>query len=119
MAAAAPGAPAAAAVPRQVVCLHCAAPFDSRNALFKHVARCQALQQQQALPSSALEEDEIEDFLALPQNKDKDVYIYATGGRVRGRTLGSVERFSFRKQACRRSSSMVSGARPSRRHSHW
>ena len=58
--------------------------FDSRNKLFKHVKICTStLSQAQILSSVDAEED--------PTNK----FIYVTGGRCRGRTLGSVERYSL------------------------
>mmetsp|Transcript_26655 Transcript_26655/g.25525 ORF Transcript_26655/g.25525 Transcript_26655/m.25525 type:complete len:385 (+) Transcript_26655:121-1275(+) len=61
-----------------------AADFDSRNKLMKHVKVCQRLTNQTQI---------LESVDLTPICNDK--YIYVTGGRCRGRTLGSVERFSL------------------------
>jgi len=62
--------------------------------LFKHVKICLALTLTEQ-DHAELREENVEIF--LEQNPHKEVFLYATGGRVRGRTLGSVERFSFRR----------------------
>ena len=73
-------------------CTKCGTTFPSRNTLFKHLRICLVLAPQSA---DSLQSEAVEDFLR--SNEDGDVYLYATGGRVRGRTLGSVERYSFRR----------------------
>lgn len=66
--------------------------FESRNKLYKHVKIC----------SRASDQSKILENVDL--NVDcSDKYIYVTGGRCRGRTLGSVERYSLglkRWEAC-------------------
>ena len=67
------------------VCNNCGtAEFNSRNKLFKHVKIClNKPSQAQLLASVDLSQDL------------SDKFIYVTGGRCRGRTLGSVERYSL------------------------
>lgn len=61
--------------------------FDSRNKLFKHVKKClKTPSQAQILASVDLSQDLT------------DKFIYVTGGRCRGRTLGSVERYNLSLQ---------------------
>jgi hypothetical protein len=82
---------AAAAAPAATTATHtcqlCTATFPSRNKLYKHVAVCAQKQRDQA------------HFAALrtQQGSLESKYIYVLGGRLRGRTLGSVERFSLAK----------------------
>lgn len=80
-------------------CGHCTSSFESRNALFRHLKKCIALQEvaAESQTSNTYCSVDVSIFLSLPENATKDVFLYATGGRVRGRTLGSVERFSFRR----------------------
>jgi hypothetical protein len=73
------------------ICSYCDERFPSRNQLFKHLKVC----------SSNSKTELIRD-LSENQFNDEDLLrysIYVTGGRVRGRTLGSVERFNFRLNA--------------------
>jgi len=65
-------------------CQLCSAAFDSRNKLFKHVKKCQTASQIVKNASQAVAVD-----------ADVTRFLYVVGGRQRGRTLGSVERFSF------------------------
>ena len=61
--------------------------FESRNKLFKHLKIC-------SLPSLIKDSN----LKSLQDNANHTIsknYIYVTGGRVRGRTLGSVERYSL------------------------
>ena len=58
--------------------------FESRNKLFKHVKTC----------GSAVEQAVILKGIDMTQDPS-DKFIYVTGGRCRGRTLGSVERYSL------------------------
>ena len=71
------------------VCSLCSCSFDSRNKLFKHVKVCstgsQVLRNSHANTSKSTD-------------TGRDTYLYVMGGRLRGRTLRSVERFSFEKQ---------------------
>ena len=73
------------APPPLLICNLCQTNFPSRNKLFKHVQICTRQQQEQGL------------FTALESLHDKmdGKYIYVTGGRLRGKTLGCVERFSL------------------------
>lgn len=73
---------------KAVTCSRCGRnDFASRNKLFRHLKFCtldfNPFQRQGPLPQ--------EEF-----NTRHDAYIYVTGGRIRGKTLGCVERFSFR-----------------------
>ena len=68
--------------------------FPSRNQVFKHLKYCIVPDnnplQEAPLPESAF-------------NAQCDAYLYVTGGRLRGKTLGTVERYSFRRgcwEAC-------------------
>lgn len=82
--------------PKDFSCRLCDQVFPSRNSLFKHVKRCEILRNtRESVESSQLGET-VATYLA--RNPDQDVFIYVTGGRVRGRTLGSVERYSFQRQ---------------------
>lgn len=69
-------------------CQLCGAMFESRNKLYRHVATCK------------LELESKSDCITSKSNIDadgkSDVYIYVIGGRVRGKTLRTVERFNFR-----------------------
>ena len=81
-------------------CSFCDERFASRNKLFKHFADCSSSPRQLARKLSTS---------ATPSNKNTreidssdgevnldNFAIYVTGGRVRGRTLGSVEKYSFK-----------------------
>ena len=74
-------------------CEHCQQDFPSRNKLYKHLPLC-VVKHQASL--DVRPESELADVLS-PETAG-DVFIFVTGGRHRGRTLGSCERFSFRKQ---------------------
>jgi hypothetical protein len=82
-----------ALVPVVLSCQHCGTPVSSRNRLFKHISVC-AEKQKKELHASGVRE--IEDVLST--GEAADVHLYVTGGRHRGKTLGSSERFSFREQ---------------------
>lgn len=58
--------------------------FLSRNKLYKHLNICRV----------SLENNYVKDSSF---NEKYDAYIYVSGGRLRGRTLGSVERYSLRR----------------------
>jgi hypothetical protein len=65
-------------------CEHCKETgFPSRNKLFKHYKYC----------SSALKLPLSSEIIDPNFNDTKDAYIYVTGGRIRGKTLGYVERY--------------------------
>lgn len=66
-----------------LVCSRCACQFSSRNKLFQHIKRCATLQKLQSL---LLIEKEM-------QEQQEKVAIMVLGGRLRGRTLASVECF--------------------------
>lgn len=75
-----------------LICSNCACEFESRNKLFSHLKFC----------SLKLDETQFSaDFL-----EHNDPFIYATGGRLRGRTLGSVERYSIKLQNWEKCQSM-------------
>ena len=59
--------------------------FESRNKLFKHLKSCATASNGSADILSSVKVDQ----------SVSDKYIYVTGGRCRGRTLGSVERYSL------------------------
>jgi hypothetical protein len=71
--------------PSQLSCKTCGiSNFQSRNKLFKHIKTCSS------------EPDCVKTVLLVESEHDiSDKYIYVTGGRCRGRTLGSVERYSL------------------------
>ena len=78
-----------------LVCNLCQTTFPSRNKLYKHLQTCTRQQQEQGLFTS---------LEALHDEMDNK-YIYVTGGRLRGKTLGCVERFSLGRgvwEACPR-----------------
>jgi hypothetical protein len=78
-----------------LVCTHCGAVAASRNKLFKHLKECRP-DGDDARPRLQLNGPPlatIEDFQSRMAGVDK--YVYVTGGRHRGKTLGSVERFSL------------------------
>jgi len=77
----------------QLSCQHCGTAASSRNKLFKHISVC-AEKHRKELGATGIRE--IEDVLS--SGDAHDVYLYVTGGRFRGKTLGSCERFSFKKQ---------------------
>lgn len=76
--------------------------FTSRNSLFKHINICSLANSSTNIDntniitsslSSLSSSDEpnlvfIEVEEVLKNQPDKDIYIYVTGGRIRGRTLG-------------------------------
>ncbi|CAM9221378.1 unnamed protein product [Ectocarpus fasciculatus] len=64
-------------------CNKCSGSFESRNKLFKHVKTCG--DEPAAAPAPAI--------AAAPLVVAPGTYLYVTGGRYRGRTLSSVERY--------------------------
>ncbi|KAF0689088.1 Aste57867_19360 [Aphanomyces stellatus] len=88
--------PAAAAPPaaptstdKKLVCDVCGDDsFSSRNKLFRHLKDCAANQDFLKVNKS---------LVKAPADVSK-LYYYVTGGRLRGRTLGSVERFSLERK---------------------
>lgn len=66
----------------EYTCSNCSCNFESRNKLFKHLKLCQNTVQQK-LPKRTV---------------DVDGYLYVIGGRFRGKTLGSVERYSLQRR---------------------
>jgi len=83
-------------------CQHCGTSVSSRNKLFKHISVCTEKHRKEL---KAVGVREIEDALGAADTAD--VYLYVTGGRHRGKTLGSTEKFSFRKQCWTPCSSML------------
>lgn len=82
-------------------CSFCDERFASRNKLFKHLADCSASPKQKArkLSTSATSNNEAlstHSSIDVDEVKLDNFAIYVTGGRVRGRTLGSVEKYSFK-----------------------
>mmetsp|Transcript_82810 Transcript_82810/g.162343 ORF Transcript_82810/g.162343 Transcript_82810/m.162343 type:complete len:363 (+) Transcript_82810:45-1133(+) len=65
-----------------IVCQFCNSSFESRNKLFKHVRACStgAIVSREAVPCT---------------HDSNELFLYVVGGRQRGRTLGSVEKYSF------------------------
>ncbi len=78
-----------------IVCSHCSGIFPSRNQLFKHISVC-TVKHREELNNVGIVHREVEDV--LKEDDTKDVYLVVVGGRHRGKTLGSCERFSFRRQ---------------------
>ena len=70
-----------------IVCQLCNTAFDSRNKLFKHVRVCAT--------KAAVTEVSQQMHPETPTTND-DLFLYVVGGRQRGRTLRSVERYSFK-----------------------
>jgi N-acetylneuraminic acid mutarotase len=98
------GPSAAPTTIRHLKCNICSeASFASRNQLFRHIKDCAAnankkhktfpaelkLMPHQTLPTAGIT-PAVDDLL--------HVYLYVTGGRLRGRTLGSVERYSLHRK---------------------
>ncbi|KAJ1442315.1 hypothetical protein B484DRAFT_442222 [Ochromonadaceae sp. CCMP2298] len=75
-------APAAADFVCQICCV---GGFTSRNKLFKHVRVCSTGPTAQSQTKS----------IEVAGDDDSTLYLYVVGGRLRGRTLRSVERFCF------------------------
>jgi hypothetical protein len=71
------------------VCTLCRVSFDSRNKLFKHVKVC-------TTKSEVAKHHIAHNSQGAGAVEFK--YLYVVGGRLRGRTLRSVERFSFDSQ---------------------
>ncbi len=71
-------------------CSICNEEFDSRNKLFKHLAICRVID------GNKRDADNTTISKYLEDNKDGDIYLYVLGGRLRGRTLRTCERYSFR-----------------------
>ena len=68
------------------VCGSCS--FPSRNKLFQHLKFCKINRN----PNNALVQSDEEVFAGDPTKK---FYLYATGGRLRGKTLLNAERYDF------------------------
>lgn len=68
-----------------IVCQICNNTFESRNKLFKHVRVC----------STGAAVTQTTSFGHKDVGRDTELYLYVVGGRQRGRTLKSVERYSF------------------------
>ncbi|ETW05573.1 hypothetical protein H310_03318 [Aphanomyces invadans] len=62
--------------------------FPSRNKLFRHLKDC----------AVNLASHKVNAALLNTQTDVTNVYYYVTGGRLRGRTLGSVERYSLHRK---------------------
>lgn len=88
--------PAVAPPAAALTCELCgSAVAGSRNALFRHVAKCRAMAESAA--QGALMQDTRQYLASSSSDPTRaDVFLYAIGGRCRGRTLGSCERFSFK-----------------------
>ncbi|RYY82282.1 hypothetical protein EON63_13685 [archaeon] len=70
----------------ELVCKNCGrSDFSSRNKLFSHLKAC-LINRNPCNHVRLLDED----FLA-----QHDAYLYVCGGRIRGKTLGYVERYDF------------------------
>ncbi len=64
-----------------LTCSHCKeSGFGSRNKLFKHYKFC----------TGVLKLPKLEDISDVQFNENHDAYIYVTGGRIRGKTLGEL-----------------------------
>ena len=93
------------AQPVAFLCEHCGFAGESRNKIFKHLTICGSKNLKEALSAaggSLLRN--VEDVCSVDS---ADVYLYVLGGRHRGKTLGSSERFSFKKQVWEASSPML------------
>lgn len=71
-------------------CAKCNQIFSSRNKLFKHINNCS-----------------VECMVHPPDFDAYDYYIYVMGGRHRGKTLGSVERYCINTNMWEKSSAMT------------
>lgn len=82
--------------------------FKSRNQLFKHIKICEvgrtvqeATSSRNAMHSTTSTGGLINGFEFSADNNDDDgfkgAYLYVVGGRIRGKTLHTVERFSFKE----------------------
>lgn len=70
-----------------IVCTRCNDSFSSRNKLFKHVKECgeEAVTSAESRPAAPP--------VVAPLSCPPGTFLYATGGRHRGRTLSTVERY--------------------------
>ena len=78
-------------------CDKCASSFDSRNKLFKHLPFCDkssAIAHASAAASTMVDLDTL-----LACSSTADLIVYCIGGRVRGKTLRTMESFSFRRHS--------------------
>jgi N-acetylneuraminic acid mutarotase len=74
---------------KQHVCKKCfETSFASRNQLFAHLKICLVNRN----PNNTVRVTDV-DFL-----KNQNAYLYVTGGRIRGKTLACVERYSFQSK---------------------
>jgi hypothetical protein len=69
---------------KEFECMKCLSNFSSRNKLFKHIQIC----------GSNNPIDIIVCLSNMTNFSIYDAYIYVLGGRIRGKTLGSTERFN-------------------------
>mmetsp|Transcript_15989 Transcript_15989/g.16114 ORF Transcript_15989/g.16114 Transcript_15989/m.16114 type:complete len:412 (+) Transcript_15989:90-1325(+) len=76
------------------VCGLCNSVFQSRNKLFKHLPICKSIKDGTSIPSSE-ENTNISSTIEKFDFHSYNAYIYVTGGRIRGKTLGSVERYNI------------------------
>lgn len=74
--------------PPQFTCDKCHCQFFSRNKLFKHVRDSHT-----SPPTSTESPNSILPLVELPPH-----FVYVLGGRLRGRTLNAVQRFSSVRQ---------------------
>lgn len=91
-----------------MVCNNCKTSFASRNKLFKHLQQCLLASDEQSL--KRLRGSECSTIVVdagLVDFEMYDVYIYVLGGRIRGKTLGTVERFHINKQLWELCPSMI------------
>jgi len=79
-------------------CLTCNSSFDSRNKLFKHLKNCGSSSQIANDSNGGVGKCSIQDGSLIDLHTSHKV-IFVCGGRIRGRTLASVESFSFRTNA--------------------
>ena len=76
---------------QEAICKGCGESFSSRYKLFRHLKLCRIDKLKDSVKSTLL--TDLEDTL---QRDDKDVRLYAIGGRHRNKTLSSTEYYSFR-----------------------
>jgi hypothetical protein len=80
-------------------CSLCNEVFSSRNRLFKHLRSCpeKELVQSSEEPKSKVQKLH-ENQATTPENID-NVFVYVVGGRLRGRTLTGVHKYSVKNNA--------------------
>ena len=75
----------------KLTCTLCSARFTSRNALFKHLKDCSLINNKSTFLMENLGKI---NFLKVPVNNA--AYLFIGGGRLRGKTLASVEKLNLK-----------------------